>query len=147
MEEILDENERIEDVIFFRKPGLILRVKSMLIDSLILIGLMLLISWILNSLNIESGRIRGMALVIVVFYEPILIVFKGTIGQRMMGLRVVKSSKLKENGVKTSINIFNSFVRYLTKILLGWISLLTIHSDNYGQAIHDKLGQSIMTYK
>lgn len=132
---------------YFNKPSLILRIKSMLIDSVIIIFLMFIMSLILNFLSIESGNIRGIALLIVILYEPILVTFGGTIGQRTMGLRVVKSKDFKNNNEKRNINPFNSIFRYISKLLLGWISLLTIHSDNYGQAIHDKIGQSIMTFK
>jgi len=146
METTLDF-EREEKISFFNKPSLMLRIKSMLIDSVVIFSLMLIISFILNSLNIESGRVRGLAFLIVLLYEPILITLKGTIGQRIMGLRVINSSFYKEENDRKNINFIFSILRYITKIFLGWISLLTIHSDQYGQAIHDKVGQSIMTFK
>jgi hypothetical protein len=55
--------------------------------------------------------------------------------------KIIKASLI----MKTNINIFYSIFRYLSKLLLGWISLLTIHSDDYGRAIHDKIGNSVMT--
>ena len=82
--------DTIEDdrKIYFNKPGLIPRIKSMIVDSVVIVGLMLLISSILNFLEIESGAIRGGAFVLVFLYEPILVTIGGTIGQRILGLRV-----------------------------------------------------------
>lgn len=133
--------------VYFRKPSLIARIKSMFIDTLILIGLMLLISNVLNTLNIESGSIRGLCMVFILLYEPILVSIGGTVGHRMMGLRVKAINPLIDHKRKENINFFRSLIRYFFKIILGWISLLSIHSDDYGQALHDKAGYSVMTFK
>ena len=65
----------------------------------------------------------------------------------MMGLRVRNHEKLSDGHAHQNINIFFSLLRYLAKILLGWLTLLTIHSNKYGQAIHDKVGNSVMTFE
>jgi len=131
----------------FYKPSLLIRIKSTLIDSAVVILLMFVAAFILNSLQVESGTVRGLAMGLIILYEPLFVALGNTIGQKAMGLGVVKSSSLKQSGASENINIFSSILRYLAKIFLGWISLLTIHSDKYGQAIHDKVGNSIMTYK
>lgn len=143
----MKNEETLAEKIYFNKPGLIPRIKAMVIDSVIIVGLMLLVSSILNLLAIESGTIRGAALVLIFLYEPILVTFGGTIGQRIMGLRVRDFSAYEDNKQKQSINFFSSLIRYTTKLVLGIISLLIIHSDNYGQAIHDKVGNSVMTFE
>ena len=131
----------------FLKPSLILRVKSNMIDSAIIIVLMCICSIILNGLKIESGNIRLSAMLLIILYEPIFVALGSTIGQRIMGLEIIKSSAYKQYGKIQKTNIINSFFRYISKIGLSWISLLTIHSSKYGQAIHDKIGNSIMTHK
>ena len=138
--EILDETVDV----YINKPSLILRIKSTIIDGLVIILLMFLVSLILSSLNIESGKIRGVLFISILLYEPILVSLSRTLGQKIMGLRVRKLSKIIESNEKTNINIFSSLGRYFGKVFLGWISLLTIHSDKYGQAIHDKIGNSVM---
>ena len=80
-------------------------------------------------------------------YEPILVAFGGTLGQRIMGLSVVHSQSYQSSKEKRNINPLFSFYRYIAKLLLGWISLLTIHSDQYGRVIHDKVGNSIMAFR
>jgi uncharacterized RDD family membrane protein YckC len=147
-QEILDESEQFQDdnSPHFNKPNFMIRIKSMLVDSVSLIVLMMIASFLLNTLHIESGNIRGFFLVAIVFYEPIFITTGRTIGQRVMGLKVVNFGQFKNDRKEQSINIFASLFRYAIKILLGWISLLTIHSDPYGQAIHDKIANSVVVY-
>jgi len=141
--EYLDFENKNDEVIFF-KPSMILRVKSMFIDSLVLVALMYLASLVLNSFNIESGSIRGLFLIIFL-YEPIATSLGQTLGQKIMGLRVRRFKSNVHDNQPRNINIVLSLIRFWGKIFLGWISLLTIHTSKYGQAIHDKLSSSIMT--
>lgn len=142
---VLDQIEQEE--ITFNRPSLLARLKSMLADTMVIIVLMMIAATILNALNIESGLVRGMAFALVWLYEPIMIALDRTIGQRIMGLRVRNYTKYIDEDTPKNINIVYSLIRYLAKILLGWVSLLTIHSNTYGQAIHDKVGNSVMTFE
>ncbi len=138
------ESDSPESGFFFDKPSLVLRIKSMLIDAVAVIALMMLMAWVLNGLEVGSGTVRGLCFLGVLLYEPVLVAFNRTIGQAVVGLQVRRLSDLK-NGVQLRpISIFASLARYVVKGLLGWISLLTIHSDRYGQAIHDKVASSVM---
>lgn len=142
----MDNKENFEEQLdYFNKPNLILRVKSMMVDSFIIIALMYVAFLLLDNLGIGSGKIKGTILGLIFLYEPILTSINRTIGQKIMGLRVRKFGEYKNNGKRINISMVSSIIRYITKILLGWISLLTIHSDKYGQAIHDKIGNSLMT--
>jgi len=142
---VLDQIEQEE--ITFNRPSLLTRIKSMLADSLVVIALMTIAATILNMLNIESGLVRGITLSIILLYEPIMVAIDRTIGQRIMGLRVRNYAKFINEDTSENITIFYSLFRFAAKILLGWISLLTIHSNTYGQAIHDKVGNSVMTFE
>lgn len=143
-DDILDLESINEQGDYYNKPNLMLRVKSMVIDSFVIIVLMYASSFLLGLLNIESGNVRGVALGLIFLYEPIMTSMHRTVGQKLMGLRVRKYKAYKNNMV-VNISIFSALIRYVFKLLLGWISLLTIHSDTYGQAIHDKIGNSLMT--
>jgi len=142
---VLDQIEQEE--ITFNRPSLLTRIKSMLADSLVIIALMAIAATILNMLNIESGLVRGITLSLILLYEPIMVAIDRTIGQRIMGLRVRNYTKFIDEDTSENINIFYSLIRFGAKILLGWVSLLTIHSNTYGQAIHDKVGNSLMTFE
>lgn len=130
----------------FRKPNLIIRIKSMFIDSLVIIALMMLASQILNGLEVESSAVKVLTMVLIALYEPLLTTIKQTLGQKIMGIRVRNFNRFTGSEEKTNINFPMSLIRYIVKILLGWVSLMTIHSDNYGRAIHDKFGNSFMMY-
>ena len=149
----MDREDNLDDYIiednqeYFNKPNLVLRVKSMTIDTFVIVTLMYAFSVILDSLNITSGNIRGVALGLIILYEPLLTSINRTVGQKLMGLRVRQFRAYKNQKQSKNINIFLSLIRYIFKLLLGWISLLTIHSDTFGRAIHDKIGNSLMTFE
>lgn len=152
------EGEQIEDnyldaeslneptqVLPFYKPSLIVRIKSSLIDVLVVILLLYVSSLLLDYLRIESGFIRGLIGVLVLLYEPIATSLGQTLGQKSLGLRVRDAKTLLGQNEYKNIGLGYSILRYMVKILLGWLSLLTIHSNRYGQAIHDKVAFSVMT--
>jgi uncharacterized RDD family membrane protein YckC len=143
--EVLDDIPQ-GDLFYFNKPSLIVRIKSTAIDAFVIIFLLYLTSILLNALNINSGVVRALFLALVLLYEPISIAIGKTIGQSMMGLKVVDFNTYKNTEKASTINIWSSMIRYASKLFLGWISLLTIHSDKYGQAIHDKLGNSVVLF-
>lgn len=132
---------------YFHRPSLNLRVKAMFVDMVIVISLMYLASLILNLLQIESGVTRGTILGLIFLYEPIAVAFGSTIGQSLMGLRVSQLDNLKTRNIKTNIGFGFSILRYITKILLGFISLLTVHTTVYGQALHDQASASVVSFR
>lgn len=128
----------------FHKPSLISRIKCTLVDSMMILLIAYLFSLAINSLDIKSGLVRGIMLGVVLLYEPLMTSINKTLGQKIMGLKVSEFSVEGLKGRAKNISVPRSLVRYFFKIALGWISLLTIHSNNYGQAIHDKVSESIM---
>jgi hypothetical protein len=142
----METNDSIQTA-YFDKPSLILRLKSMMIDGVVLILLMFLMSLLLESLKVESGLVRGLCFGLIFLYEPILVSISGTVGQNVMGISVLNYGQYSTTRSKQRINIFQSLIRYITKFFLGWVSLLTIHSSHYGQALHDKLGNSVMIFR
>ena len=147
MEEILDQEELSDErgIPKIHKPSLLIRIKSSMIDSMVVLLLLFIAFEILNRLKIESGIAKGIILTFIILYEPIFVSLSRTLGQKFMGLHVRKFSLMEDGNQEANINIFFSIIRFLAKIFLGWVSLLTIHGDDYGRAIHDKLGGSVMT--
>lgn len=126
-------------------PSLPNRIKSMFIDSIVIIVLMFLASKLLELMHVESTAIRVAIFALVFMYEPIMVSYKRTIGQKIMKIRVRDYSKIVNSGDEININFFFSILRYITKLLLGWISLITIHYDNHSRAMHDYISKSVMT--
>ncbi len=130
-------------VIIHNTPIIADRIKSALIDSVVLVGLMFIAFYALSFFGIESGLIKGVLFVLIFLYEPIMVSFSQTIGQRFIGIRVV-GQKTEVDADVQSIGLFSSIVRYIVKLILGVLSLVTINFDEQSRAIHDKLVRSIV---
>ncbi|MFK8058307.1 MAG: RDD family protein [Saprospiraceae bacterium] len=142
------ESSVIEPQYFALKATITDRLKSSIIDTVVLAGLFYATSLLLDSFNIESTNIRITILILILLYEPIMVSLGQTIGQRVMKLRVVdKSAMIHGDKTERSVNILKSLIRYLLKLTLGWVSLITIWPDVYGRAIHDRAISSIMISK
>jgi len=143
--EVLDYKKK-EEELFLAKPQLITRIKSSFIDLFVVITLMFAASKVISFIGIESGVLNLICLGAIFLYEPFFTSLGQTLGQRLMGIKVCKLAKFQDDKSIENINIIGAILRYLTKGVLGWISLLTIHSDKYGQALHDKLVKSVIVY-
>jgi uncharacterized RDD family membrane protein YckC len=127
-------------------PSFLVRIKSMMIDALVIILLMYIATLILETLKSESGTTHTLALALVVLYEPICTTLNRTLGQAIMGIRVRNYDALSENGICKNISFPYALFRFIVKTLLGWVSFVTIHSDPDSRAIHDKMANSVMVY-
>ena len=125
-------------------PKLIHRIKAAFVDFIILLILLVVISIIFSSYESVSDNIRIVAFVFVFgLYDPIFTsAFGGTLGHMLVGIRVKRESNESRN-----IILPKAIIRFLTKVLLGWISLLTVTSNEYRKAIHDSIIGSIVVYR
>jgi uncharacterized RDD family membrane protein YckC len=121
-------------------PLLADRVQSTFIDTVLIIALMFAFAAILDKFEIVPDWVRivlffGLWLI----YEPVCTSLGATLGNYIKKIRVrdVKSPEKR-------INIFQAIARYISKIALGWISFLTIHSNKERRAIHDFIAGSVM---
>jgi uncharacterized RDD family membrane protein YckC len=121
-------------------PSLVKRIQSSVIDFVVLMIVMAIFAKI-SSLFVNfptSFRIGLMASLIL--YEPICMSFFGyTVGNYVLGLRVRKIADESQN-----INIFQALLRYVVKLLLGWLAFLSIHSNEKKRAIHDFVAGTVM---
>lgn len=124
-------------------PRLLERLKATLIDAMVVILLMYAGSLLLEALAVESGVVRGLIFGAIWLYEPIATSLGKTLGHQIMGIRVRKYL-VTPDGNPPRINIFQAILRFLVKLLLGWVSLLVISNNKYRRAIHDYVSKSIM---
>ena len=117
------------------------RVKAVFIDSLVYAGLGISMSAIFNKLEGAPDVARLIAfLVVFILYDPIFTSLAGgTIGHLLIGLRVRKGS---DESKKIMFPL--AVLRFLIKVLLGWISLLTITGNAKNKAIHDSAVNSVV---
>lgn len=121
-------------------PNLVQRFQSTFIDTIMLIIFMIIFSNILDRFQNVPDWVRITLFVsIFIAYEPLLMTFGCTIGNYVKGIRVRKYSDSSRR-----INIFQAVLRYPLKIGLGWISFLTINTNDERRAIHDLVSGSVM---
>ena len=121
-------------------PQLIERIQSTFIDTILIIILMFVFSNILDGFHNVPDWVRIIMFVaLFIAYEPFCMTLGSTLGNHFKGIRVRKNSDVAKR-----INIFQALIRYPVKVLLGWISFLTINSNSKRRAIHDIVAGSVM---
>lgn len=119
------------------------RVKALFTDFIIIFLFMFISSYIFSLFDNIPDNARISAFVFIFFlYDPFFTsFFGGTIGHMNVGLRVKKDINEEKN-----ISFLSAVLRYILKTFLGWISLLTVTSNNKGRAIHDIFAHSVVIY-
>ncbi|UAY53409.1 RDD family protein [Ferruginibacter albus] len=122
-------------------PMLIDRVQSMVIDFIIIVVLMYGLSQVLGKLDNVSPQWIHIVLFFTIWflYEPFFVWLGCTPGQYVKKLRV-----RKETDINHHINFIQSLMRYVIKMLLGWVSFFTIDQNQEKRAIHDFVSESVM---
>lgn len=129
----------MDEIEEFEFPTLITRIQSSVIDFGVILIIIFVFSQLSDSINFPDW-IRGFALLFVfILYEPTLQTLGGTIGNRIKGINVRKNQD-----VERKINFFQALIRFIVKVLLGWVSFLTIHNDYRKRAIHDLVAGTVM---
>jgi uncharacterized RDD family membrane protein YckC len=125
-------------------PGVLARVKAVIVDGGILLLMMVGASMAFAAFGEvpESAKIVAVIFTFIL-YDPLLTsLFGGTLGHMLIGIRVKRESDEEKNILFTS-----AVVRFLLKGLLGWISLLTVMGNERRKAIHDYVAGSVVVYK
>lgn len=109
------------------------RVQSTFIDLLSMMILMIIFSSILDKYKNAPDWVTIVLFVgIWAVYEPACTAIGCTPGNYIKRIRV------RQHGdVSRRINFFQALLRYIVKIVLGWVSFLTIHSNKERRALHD----------
>ena len=117
----------------YQFAGVFDRIKAYAVDMGLIFISMIIFAQIFSSMGQVDSIYKIMVFVLLFFlYEPVMVGLVGsTLGHKAMGLKVVK-----ENDDKP-IGLFKAVIRFIVKVLLGWISLLTISGNSKKQAIHD----------
>lgn len=117
------------------------RIKAAIIDSIVLIGAMYLISELFTIFDHVPSIVRGIvAAVLFLGYEPFFTSRYGaTIGHSFSNIKVIKDQE-----DSTHITFITALGRFVVKVLLGWLSLLTVTSNEKKKAIHDFIANSIV---
>lgn len=121
-------------------PSLSERIQSILIDQVFIITLMFVFASILDRFEDPPDWIRIVLFFAVwLIYEPFLMTFGCTLGNYFKKIRVRKFPDSSKR-----INIFQAYGRYILKMLLGWLSFITITTNKERRAIHDLAASTLM---
>lgn len=121
------------------------RVKAGILDVVLLFTLIYSVSEILSIFEHDYAEKVRILTYILFFccYEPLLVSFYGgTLGHSLSGIEVKKESNTQKN-----IAIHWSFLRYIIKLLLGWVSFVSILFSSKSKAIHDYAEGSVVIEK
>ncbi|MEO6146868.1 MAG: RDD family protein [Sulfuriferula sp.] len=122
---------------------LIKRVRAILIDSILLPIVVFGTLIIGGALDVAAQYGKAMLILIpILVLEPGLVAFTGgTVGHHMLGIRVVKRDG------SGNINIFAATIRFVVKLVFGWLSFIFVLTTTKHQAVHDLLAGSIVVHK
>ena len=124
-------------------PDVADRVKAIVLDSFVMVAFMMIGAVVFSFYEDapESARIMVFCFIVLV-YDPLFTsLFGGTIGHMIIGIRVKR-----ENGESRNILFPLAVIRSLIKLLLGWVSLLTVSGTRKRKAIHDLIVGSVVVY-
>ena len=124
-------------------PGVFDRVKAIMTDGIVIVVFMFVASYVFSQFESVPDNARIISFVFIfLLYDPIFTsLFGGTIGHMIIGLRVRRESDEQKN-----ILFPLAIPRYIVKVLLGWLSLLTVSGNEKRKAIHDFLIGSVVVY-
>lgn len=125
-------------------PGVSDRIKAAVTDSFIMIGFMFIAAYSFSQFEDLPDKVRAITFIFIFgLYDPnFTSLFGGTLGHMAMNLRV----RRKDNNEK-NINFFKAIIRFIVKLILGIISLLTVGTNKKHLAIHDQMAGSIVVYR
>ena len=128
----------------FTYPYLIQRFKAFFIDLCFSVILMGISAYLFSFFEEPLPKVRIVTLLSIFFlYDPLTVsLFGGTIGHHLIGLRVKRNNSEEKN-----INFIFAFARYVVKLVLGWVSLLSVSGSEKKRALHDMISGSVVISK
>lgn len=135
----MEENTKSES----NFPNLSIRVKAIIIDGILMIIFMVIATYLFSLFkNVPDFARIAVFVFIFLLYDPIFVSSFGcTIGHTFMGLKVKR-----ENNQSKNILLPIAIIRFIIKSTLGWISLITVTTNEKRKAIHDMMTGSIVLF-
>jgi len=120
---------------------LINRLKAILIDVLVLVGLCMIATAIFSRFGYVSDTVRMVVFIFIfLLYDPLLTsIFGATIGHLIIGLKI---RRVKD--ITRKLIFPMALIRFIIKGTLGFISLMTISITKKSRAIHDIVAGSVV---
>ncbi len=123
----------------YQYPTLLTRYKALLIDFLLVGAVLVFLMVAIGETENHTAIMVTAWLIVFLGYEPIFTISSATIGQRLMKIRVRSIANPSQ-----PIKVWQSYLRFVVKGALGWLSFLSINFNPQHRAIHDMAGASVM---
>jgi uncharacterized RDD family membrane protein YckC len=120
---------------------LINRLKAILIDVLVLVGLCMIATAIFSRIEYVSDTVRMVVFIFIfLLYDPLFTsIFGATIGHLIIGLKIRRAKDITRKLIFPM-----ALIRFIIKGTLGFISLMTISITKKNRAIHDIVAGSVV---
>jgi uncharacterized RDD family membrane protein YckC len=120
---------------------LINRLKAILIDALVLLGLCMIATAVFSRIGYVSDTVRMVVFIFIfLLYDPLFTsIFGATIGHLIIGLRIRRAKDITRKLIFPM-----ALIRFIIKGTLGFISLMTISITKKSRAIHDIVAGSVV---
>lgn len=120
-------------------PRWTLRVEAALIDTVVILLAFFGSALLVAHSGLPAGARVTIVATVILALEPGMVSWNGaTIGHFARGLRV------RHAITGNNLNIPTAFLRFIVKMLLGWLSLLLVLTTRHHQAIHDMASRSVV---
>ena len=120
-------------------PALSQRILSTVIDQVLILVLMLVAAAAVDAFHPPDWIRVALFFGIWAVYEPVFTTRGCTLGNYVIGLR---ARQFQDDSKKVSL--VQAYIRYFVKVLLGWLSFLTINMNKQRRAIHDLAASTVM---
>lgn len=128
----------------YEKPSLLARIQATVIDTLFLLMTIVCFSLALDAIGTVPNWVRIAGIGAILLYEPLLTAYACTMGQKLVGIRVLDYNSLYGQGTEQKLALPMSVWRFMMKSMMGWLSFITIHLNAERRAIHDFAASSVM---
>ena len=123
----------------YEYPMLVKRYQSVFIDYLLIMLIMVVTMVITTGSAYRQPVMLSLGFIFLFVYEPLMVTYSATIGQRVTGIRVRSI-----DDPEYRLNLLQAYIRIIVKIFLGWLSFITINFNPEHRAIHDFAGSSVV---
>ncbi|WP_339607368.1 RDD family protein [uncultured Roseivirga sp.] len=125
-------------------PKTSFRIKAAIVDAILILTVMIITAFAIDSIGGVPDWVRIMIMALLfIAYEPMMVATNGgTIGHRILGVEVRKSS---DSTQRLSLPI--AIVRSILKFVLGIFSVLVSYTREDNRCIHDLICDSVVVYR
>tara|TARA_A100000171_G_scaffold24519_1_gene22789 strand:- start:2106 stop:2495 length:390 start_codon:yes stop_codon:yes gene_type:complete len=125
-------------------PKTSFRIKAAIVDLILILVVMVSAAFAIDSIGGVPDWVRiSIMVLLIIVYEPMMVsTYGGTIGHRILGVKVTKSSDTTRR-----LNLPVAIIRSILKFALGIFSVMVSYTREDNRCIHDLICDSVVVYR